>query len=204
MAIMEPHATLRRCSVDGCERPHVALNFCEMHYLRVRRHGDPLVVGTPAPRQPTSAADPDAPCSKCGGPKIDVRWKRCESCREEGRLYQRKRTANPSKDAEEDLRNDPTPVVVLVEELRKHRAAGLSFSQSYDLAVPVALAAANSWERSVWQTVFTSQKRIYREAFVGVNPPSHSMISAIAWVLMARDNAPLQPETGQVHATLIC
>lgn len=32
----------RTCSVDGCERPAKALGWCNSHYLRVRKHGDPL------------------------------------------------------------------------------------------------------------------------------------------------------------------
>ena len=35
---------MRRCSVPGCERPHQARGFCQMHYRRVLRYGDPLVV----------------------------------------------------------------------------------------------------------------------------------------------------------------
>ena len=31
-----------RCSITGCEKPHVARGFCESHYRRLRRHGDPL------------------------------------------------------------------------------------------------------------------------------------------------------------------
>lgn len=30
----------RRCTVDGCGRPHYARGLCGMHYKRVRRHGD--------------------------------------------------------------------------------------------------------------------------------------------------------------------
>lgn len=36
--------TKRTCSIDGCERPAKSLGWCQMHYFRVRRHGDP---GTP-------------------------------------------------------------------------------------------------------------------------------------------------------------
>lgn len=30
------------CAVDGCERPHYALGWCNLHYQRVRVHGTPL------------------------------------------------------------------------------------------------------------------------------------------------------------------
>lgn len=37
----------RRCSVDGCEKPHYCRDFCQMHYSRWYRHGDPHAVTWP-------------------------------------------------------------------------------------------------------------------------------------------------------------
>lgn len=34
------------CSIDGCERPSKSLGWCQMHYFRVRRHGEPGTPGT--------------------------------------------------------------------------------------------------------------------------------------------------------------
>lgn len=34
----------RTCSVDGCENPHIARGWCDTHYRRWRKHGDPLIV----------------------------------------------------------------------------------------------------------------------------------------------------------------
>lgn len=31
---------MKRCSVDGCHRPHSARGWCERHYQRMRTHGD--------------------------------------------------------------------------------------------------------------------------------------------------------------------
>lgn len=31
------------CTVDGCAREMLAKGYCRMHYLRVRRNGDPLI-----------------------------------------------------------------------------------------------------------------------------------------------------------------
>lgn len=28
------------CSVEGCEKPHAAKGYCQMHYRRIRRNGD--------------------------------------------------------------------------------------------------------------------------------------------------------------------
>lgn len=36
-------ADLRICSVDGCGKPRYKREFCNAHYLKLRRHGDPLV-----------------------------------------------------------------------------------------------------------------------------------------------------------------
>lgn len=33
---------MRLCSIDGCEREHWARNWCNMHYARARKHGNPL------------------------------------------------------------------------------------------------------------------------------------------------------------------
>lgn len=35
--------TKRTCSVPDCERPHAAKGYCQLHWNRVRIHGDPLV-----------------------------------------------------------------------------------------------------------------------------------------------------------------
>lgn len=42
-------ATSRLCSIPGCDKPFKGRGLCEMHLVRLRRHGDPLVKG-PAPR----------------------------------------------------------------------------------------------------------------------------------------------------------
>lgn len=34
----------RTCTVQGCNRVHYARSWCEMHYDRWRKHGDPLTV----------------------------------------------------------------------------------------------------------------------------------------------------------------
>lgn len=45
------------CAVDGCERPVVARGWCECHYQRWRRHGDPVMVGVQRSRQRWTSAD---------------------------------------------------------------------------------------------------------------------------------------------------
>ena len=39
-----PPWTDRRCSIEGCDRKHFGRDLCSMHYIRVRRHGDPNYV----------------------------------------------------------------------------------------------------------------------------------------------------------------
>jgi hypothetical protein len=35
------------CKIEGCERPHQARGWCELHYRRWRKRGDPLATSTP-------------------------------------------------------------------------------------------------------------------------------------------------------------
>ncbi|URG17457.1 hypothetical protein Mbo2_087 [Rhodococcus phage Mbo2] len=30
------------CTIPGCEKPHRARGYCQMHYKRLRKYGDPL------------------------------------------------------------------------------------------------------------------------------------------------------------------
>lgn len=39
-------ATLRLCSIPDCGKPVKARGYCNAHYLRAKRHGDPLRGGT--------------------------------------------------------------------------------------------------------------------------------------------------------------
>jgi hypothetical protein len=50
-------STTRRCTIEGCERKRVGRGWCDLHWSRWRKHGDPLftltptrVVGTPEER----------------------------------------------------------------------------------------------------------------------------------------------------------
>jgi hypothetical protein len=38
---------MKKCSVSHCPRPSDRLGFCTLHYMRHRRHGDPLAGRTP-------------------------------------------------------------------------------------------------------------------------------------------------------------
>src|SRR5690606_9617480 len=35
----------RLCSIEGCNRPHRTRGWCDAHYTRWRKHGDPLAGG---------------------------------------------------------------------------------------------------------------------------------------------------------------
>lgn len=77
--------TDRPCSITGCSgsaNPYMggARGWCQAHYARWRRHGDPLHGGPIAERPPTGG-----PCGHCAKPSVARglcenhyrRWKRC-------------------------------------------------------------------------------------------------------------------------------
>lgn len=47
-ALRKTHLSLvdRKCSIEGCGKPHSARGWCVNHYGRWRNHGDPLGGGT--------------------------------------------------------------------------------------------------------------------------------------------------------------
>lgn len=42
---IKPGGGHRTCMIEGCNRPHRARGFCQAHWLRWSRHGDPLAGG---------------------------------------------------------------------------------------------------------------------------------------------------------------
>lgn len=43
----DPPETPTTCSVDGCERRHIAHGLCDTHYRRWKKHGNALIVKRP-------------------------------------------------------------------------------------------------------------------------------------------------------------
>ncbi len=54
--------TSRMCSVEGCGKEHRARGYCDLHYQRWNRHGDPVAGGPAQPRldTPLTFADPSS------------------------------------------------------------------------------------------------------------------------------------------------
>ena len=42
----EVHKRPEHCKFEGCSKPHSAKGYCERHWARLRRHGDPASVNT--------------------------------------------------------------------------------------------------------------------------------------------------------------
>lgn len=65
----------RICSVADCGNPHLARGFCNVHYLRWKKHGDPLIGART--RNTCSVDGCDGPCVGRGWcEKHYTRWKR--------------------------------------------------------------------------------------------------------------------------------
>jgi hypothetical protein len=54
---------MRTCSIEECDSKHYAKSYCELHYVRFRRWGDPFKVGV-------------KPYEQCSNGSIEVRRKR--------------------------------------------------------------------------------------------------------------------------------
>lgn len=63
-----------------CPAPHFGHGYCQVHHYRWRKHGDPLIVGKPAPRKP----GPGKPCGVTDCPQRARKKGFCE--RHFGRL----------------------------------------------------------------------------------------------------------------------
>lgn len=75
----KPAPKNRRCSIEGCSRPHVARGWCHRHYERWSRNGDPHI-GADLDDGPVVGIAPN-PCRGCGGPKPKGRGRAlCDSC----------------------------------------------------------------------------------------------------------------------------
>jgi len=87
--------TDRRCSIDGCSRPHLARGWCGRHYYRWSRNGDPLKGWDREDSVPEGFVE--KPCRECGAPKPAGSGRAlCDACRE---ISKQKRTEYQAKQA---------------------------------------------------------------------------------------------------------
>ncbi len=110
-----PVAKVRRCEIEGCERTHLARGWCQRHYERWKRSGDPLV-GKDLEDGPTKSGISPLPCSKCGGPKERGRGRSlCDACLEDA--YETRRDQEPRRLREYFLRSKYGISVEIYEEI---------------------------------------------------------------------------------------
>ena len=71
-----------RCAVEGCDQPHHCKGYCQKHYVRWRKYGDPHIVNQPKHLAPSTAQRFWAKVDRSGGP--DACWPWTASKRENG------------------------------------------------------------------------------------------------------------------------
>jgi hypothetical protein len=68
----------RTCTIEGCEKPHMARGWCAMHYLRWWRTGDPAEVLPPhrmfGPENPNWKGPKACSIDGCGKPHKAHGW----------------------------------------------------------------------------------------------------------------------------------
>ncbi len=140
------------CSVDGCPNQYrygTADRLCEMHYARVRRHGDPSKRarrGRPSPDTPTFV---DAPLDEClrghdltddANIYIDPEGRRkCRVC------YRYRRADRRARLAEATPRDIPPSSVAGLEEMYQTCwiCGGVSDHMAFDHVKPIAKGGAH-------------------------------------------------------------
>lgn len=82
------------CGIDGCDGLYMARGYCQSHYKRLLKYGDPL--GEPAPR-PKKVKEPKPPRVRkyrfCDEHSTYVAG--CRACQAEGRMYNRDYLSDP-------------------------------------------------------------------------------------------------------------
>jgi hypothetical protein len=128
------------CSVETCDKPAQTRGWCERHYRRWVRHGDPLV----AKRRWRNSTDPMPPakvCTKCRVSKpleefsadtrsgTGVREVCKECCRADGFAY---RDSNVGRERERGRKYHRTNPSAALERNRRWRAANLERARERD------------------------------------------------------------------------
>lgn len=112
----------RACSIDGCERRHLAKGLCGRHYERLARNGDPLT-GRDLNDGPVKEGVAAKPCGKCGGPKPCGRGRIiCDGCREIANLERADKESRRSR--ERDLLRKYGITVAVYEDILRQQNGG--------------------------------------------------------------------------------
>jgi hypothetical protein len=145
------------CTVEECTKPARGRGWCEAHYARYRRHGDPLGGRWTEAIPPGVEAD-----GLVGGDSLETE--------EHGGAWDQVGPSEPP---------DPRPVEALRMELQRLRSQDVSFSLAWSAAVQLALAPLPSQTRREWQLALHETRSAWQSAFYRMPAPEQRALGLL-------------------------
>lgn len=139
MAYSEATLAAMCCGVDGCDRKGFGAGYCQRHYYRLRRYGDPLASAPPRP----GALGISQGCEEHGGSFM----KGCPLCQAQIRIYSRaRRKTNPESAREYNAKSYRRNIEKRKAEARAHRERNGTAQYERDISA-VDNMATRKWAK---------------------------------------------------------